>query len=160
MLGVQMVLGCIDVMGEYLIRHHKVLTTLVKLTEKLGMQKCSVCPGVRARYTHCLDFLSREKCSSTARGLFAWQALGATPSGSTSAFQKMPCSFWGACSQRLGSNITRDWPFLAQCRGLTSNPCSQHPTRLPETLSDRCCRLRLSLSTPVPSLSFSGVNPE
>ena len=42
MLGVQMVLGCIDVMGEYLIRHHKVLTTLVKLTEKLGMQKFNV----------------------------------------------------------------------------------------------------------------------
>ena len=56
MLGVQMVLGCIDVLGEYLIRHHKVLTTLVKLTEKLGMQKCSLCPGVRVRYTHCLDF--------------------------------------------------------------------------------------------------------
>lgn len=37
-----MVLGCIDVMGEYLIRHHRVLTTLVKLTEKLGMQKFNV----------------------------------------------------------------------------------------------------------------------
>ena len=42
MLGVQMVPDCIEVTDEYLIRNHKELITLLKLIQKLGMQKFNV----------------------------------------------------------------------------------------------------------------------
>ena len=70
MLGVQMVLGCMEVVDEYLMRHHKALITLVKLREKLGMQIFNLRSGVAARDMHCLHLLSREKCCSAATGAF------------------------------------------------------------------------------------------
>lgn len=42
MLGVQMVPDCIEVTDECLIRNHKELITLMKLIQKLGMQKFNV----------------------------------------------------------------------------------------------------------------------
>lgn len=42
MLCVQMVPDCIEVIDEYLIRNHKELITLMKLIQKLRMQKFNV----------------------------------------------------------------------------------------------------------------------